>query len=289
MKKTSRKLFAAVASLGLAVAATVGSTYAWFSMNDTVTANGMNVKVQGESTLLIDKSNTVTNGRLAHGSSSATLETPASDVKEIKPTSTVDLANWFYATAEEADATTAKTGSYKAIEQGNVSQHVAEYTFYLQVFDKTQAGEATDMVVAGKKKDIELDVVTLSAKDSTNLAKSLRVGVKQDSTKYFVAPLYAGTDNPANQGVSSVTDGAATKGNVSWTAKTTANDGLTCDINAGAAKLVEGVKYNKVYTVSVYVYFDGEDADCFTDNIPETLAEYGLTLKFTLVDGANAA
>jgi hypothetical protein len=52
--KLSKKLFAAAATLGLAVAATVGSTYAWFSMNTTVTATGMQVKATTASSLVIE-------------------------------------------------------------------------------------------------------------------------------------------------------------------------------------------------------------------------------------------
>lgn len=281
MKKTSRKLFAAVASLGLAVAATVGSTYAWFSMNDSVTATGMNVKVQGESTLLIDTAETKNaNGRLTNGSSNADQ---AAEVSSIKPASTTDLGNWFYATAAEANASTAKEGSYKLLSTDDEkNNHRVVYDFYLQVFDKTVAGEATDVEIASKKQNIILDEIKVSAKDSTNLYKSLRVAVAQDSTKLFVAPLYAADEQPTNQGL---TDDAGTTAPISWTAKTTAADGLTCDV-ADTAIVVDTAKYNKVYNVKVYVYFDGEDSSCFTDNIPATLAEYGITLKFRLLPQA---
>lgn len=290
MKKTSRKLFAAVASLGLAVAATVGSTYAWFSMNDTVTATGMNVKAQGESTLLIDVAETTNAaGRLNAGSSSK--DKAVDPAVELKPTSTVDFSGWYKAVADEASASTAKAGSYKAVEESEKESYYASYDFYLQVFDKTKTA-GTDMVVASKKKDVIVDKITVTGSDT--LSNCLRVGVQYaaGSKNLFTAPLYSGSTNPADasaKGVASVTEGNATLNNITYVPKTT--DGTVADLTDASAKLIEGVKYNDVYKVTVFIYFDGEDAACKTDNIPAAaeLASYGISVDFKLVDGAAAA
>lgn len=55
MKKTSTKLFLAAAALGLAAASTVGSTYAWFTVNGSAKVSGMTMNVTGGSGIMIRK------------------------------------------------------------------------------------------------------------------------------------------------------------------------------------------------------------------------------------------
>ena len=55
MKKTSSKLFLAAAALGLAAASTVGSTYAWFTVNGSAQASGLSMTVAGGSGIMIKK------------------------------------------------------------------------------------------------------------------------------------------------------------------------------------------------------------------------------------------
>lgn len=89
--KLSKKLFAAVATLGLAFAATVGSTYAWFSMNSTVTASNMKVKVKAQKNLLI----TTTSGSYVGGPTTVDLSI---DKDTLVPTScdaTQPNLNWY--------------------------------------------------------------------------------------------------------------------------------------------------------------------------------------------------
>ena len=272
--RATQKLLAAAMGLGLAVASTVGSTFAWFSMNSTVTATGMNVKVQSESTLLIDVDETLANGRLAHGG--ATKATTDSAVKALKPTSTVNGNSWYKAEASEANATTAKSGSYTQVDSGDYNNYLASYQFYLQVFDNSKTG-AMDPA-----KDIKVQDITVSAnKTTTDISNCLRVMVKQNTTAVFTAPV----DTTDNKGVASVTDGAATLNDISWAEYTKDGNKATLSSNN---KLVDSVVYNTVYPVTVYVYFDGEDVDCYSDNIPtaEQLADYNITISFTLADHA---
>lgn len=55
MKKTSSKLFLAAAALGLAAASTVGSTYAWFTVNGSAQASGLSMEVASGSGIMIKK------------------------------------------------------------------------------------------------------------------------------------------------------------------------------------------------------------------------------------------
>ena len=277
MKKTSRKLFAAVASLGLAVAATVGSTYAWFSMNQSVTATGMTVKAVASSTLLISKSSSTistegaTKGKLETGLSTQSYTAAAS---ALKPASTVDGTNWFTAEAQESNASTAKTGSYAAVTSG-LENYRLQSTMYLQTFDSSKP-IAAEYTASTQK--LVVESITVTGGDSTDLSNAFRALIVCDSTKIFVAPTR--TAAITNQGVTAV---APSKSELSTKATVSGIAEGVATLGAGNT-LVDTVNFNQVYTVNVYLYFDGEDADCKSDNIPSTLADYAVDVKFSLAN-----
>ena len=82
--KTNKKLLASALALGLAAVSTVGSTYAWFSMNTQVTATGMNVKAKAEGGIVISNQNT----SASKWTASATAANAA--LTELIPTSTLN-------------------------------------------------------------------------------------------------------------------------------------------------------------------------------------------------------
>ena len=53
ISKTSTKLFLAAATLGLAAASTIGSTYAWFTINGSAKVSGFDMKVAGDTGVFI--------------------------------------------------------------------------------------------------------------------------------------------------------------------------------------------------------------------------------------------
>lgn len=55
MKKTSTKLFLAAAALGLAATSTIGSTYAWFTVNGSAQASGLSMEVSGGYGIMLRK------------------------------------------------------------------------------------------------------------------------------------------------------------------------------------------------------------------------------------------
>ena len=182
MKNLRRKLFISIFAIMLTFCALTTSTYAWFSMNRTVTATGMTVQVQSESTLLIDVDSTLSNGRLAHGA--ATQATTDSAVKALKPTSTVNGSNWFKAEADAPDASAALVNSYAEVASNEYVNYLASYTFYLQVYDNAQTG------AMNPAKNITVKDITVTASTSTtDISNCLRVLVVQDSSKVFAAPL----------------------------------------------------------------------------------------------------
>ncbi len=255
-----------------AVAATGAvSSFAWFATNATVTATGMKVKVQSASTLLIDTASTTnTAGRLANGlSSKAATTSTASETASISPVSTVDGTNWFYAEAEKVSEKDAKKGSYKAVEDGKENKYYLANTFYLQNFDATKStSDSTE-------KKLVIDKITLEYTTSDKLGSSFRVlTVVEENKKVFCAP--AVSPAPTTGGVKD--DTGAIEAITYATSTYSSNVATLTDNN----ELIADVTYNTVYTAKVYLYFDGEDTNCFTDNIPTTLSDYTVSISFTL-------
>ncbi len=264
-----------------AVAATGAvSSFAWFATNNTVTATGMKVKIQSATTLLIDTSNTTnsTNGRLAGGASTKSL---ASDTDTIvSPVSTVDGTKWFSAKAKEADDGSAIDNSYEDVTNSKNNYCLAN-TVYLQAFDAAKT--AGDNVIPVS--NIVIDSITVSYVTGDALNASFRVLTVIGENKVFCGPTSA--LEPTNKGVASVTDGAATKNEIIYADVTAVGSDGKATIESNNV-LVKGVTYNTVYTANIYLYFDGEDEACKTDNIPDVdnLKNYTVTVSFSLVNAA---
>ena len=154
--KATRKLLAAAISLGLAVASTVGSTFAWFSMNSTVSATGMNVTVSAPTSLLISK----TNATEGFGATVALDSNLAADAV-ITASSYADYATtWYKLTdkamkkvnengriadfSEVADGSTAASFTNAKIGTDNVYVATTADYFYDEIWLKLEGDETPD-------------------------------------------------------------------------------------------------------------------------------------------------
>lgn len=275
-----KKIIPALALLLISAMVLASASYAWFSMNTSVTATGMQVKAKTSSTLLIDTAiATNSEGRLEQGDST---KAALVDSSAINPTSTVDGTNWFTAEAALASAKTAKEGTFEDVT-GSAALYRLANTFYLQAFDQTKAKSGTYDAFEGKK--IVVDEVTVSAPDGDDLAPSFRILVVCGDEKVFIAPIV--TTEPTNQGVASVSSaGVATMDTIQFADVSARNSNKSTVSTNNTVVAADDLNYNEVYTVNVYIYFDGEDTSLFTDNIPETLDNYTVTIQFSLADAA---
>ena len=269
--KANKKLLASAMALGLAGLTTVGSTYAWFAMNRTVTATGMAVKATTSTTLLISKDNaqdSTKNNRLTNGDTTINLAEVGTTVS-LSPTSTVNGTDWFTAKGATTSASGALTGSYEKVSSDDEAKYFLKKEMYVQNFDSAKTGNSGEKLV--------LDKVTVSYTTGDNLNASFRVLVVCGDKNVFVAPTT--TIAPTNQGVKSVDAGSATLENITFA--TSSYTGTTATITANNV-LIDDVEYNTVTKITVYVYFDGEDSSCYTDNIPETLNDYTVGVSYSL-------
>lgn len=238
--KFTRKLIPAFAMLLLSAVLMSTASFAWFSVNTQVTAQGMNVKAKAEAGLSIASAPAGTYGIDANSATATTAE--------LKPGSTSDLANWYHSTS----TSTSKPNTGAAYEAATEGTHYVKHSFYI----RSTAAEALNFT--------SLDVKSVTATGALQaLSKALRVGIKvtgADKT-YIYAP------------VAGATTGYTVHGDVAVTALAGTAESKT-SVNSVPANTENGL------VVEVYIWFEGEDAACVSNNIVADLETIAVSVVF---------
>lgn len=148
-----------------------------------------------------------------------------------------------------------------------------KYTYYLKSSssDELSVKNLQAKVTATKKN-------VAGATDSTDLDKALRVGIEYKTAKYIFAPV-----SGADASYKVTTDNKGTAGDV--VNYTTSTDYV--QINK-TGDTVTNVTVPSVTTdgapVYVYVWFEGEDTNCMSDNLTATLDTYDIDISFKDAD-----
>ena len=295
-----KKLIPALAMLLVSAILLGTSTYAWFSMNTTVQATNMQIKAVAEQGILINE--VATYNSTSWDDQATTTQTEGIP---LRATSTANTSNWFVAyskvsgsaapatsTANSANLTTAGYSALTFAAEPNTTAAVAgsnaqtdiyyvdtngsnsyqpgegyyvKYTYYI----KSSSDAITCALTAGAK---NLNIVAPTVTGNTNSAdldQSLRVAVVVNNKAYIYAPL----------------NGTATAYYVgtAHTETTPLTGNQATSLTSIPATTADGV------AVSIYLYFEGEDPNCMTDNVTSTLDDLTVTVGFALVDNAAAA
>lgn len=255
VKALKRQLIAAIAMVLVATIAMGSSTYAWFAANNEVTATGMNVQAQAESGIVI---------KGAGDSKFTTIGTANSTVSSLLPTSTIDLTKWWHALSNEYDDESDKQEAAKYTEvTTNKGDYVSQHDFTIRA-------AAADVPVTGVNLAVkEVKITTPETVNSTNLDKAIRVGVKI-GTKFYVYAPSEGADFTLTANYAS---GATL---VEKQAANSTTDIFTLTDNTVPAS-------DTGLTASVFVWYEGEDANCKSSNITATIDQLGVTVAFTTV------
>ena len=286
MKKT-KVIIPALAVMLLSTAASVSGTVAWFSMNNFVTASGMNIQAKAENGIVISNE-----AKSEWKESAIASHTAAIDVY---PTSTANAGEWAHSASNNADSATSN-GSYSVLDlnedmgtngvggtgRGYVDEDdddaydAGEATYYLKnsFFIKSSAEEI--------EKTIYITNVYASVTGTSysgELNKSLRVLVKSGTTAKVFAPVSGATLSYNYKGATAVTaiSSAATEGHVP-----AASQSFLGNHTIPA--------YGDTPTqIDIYVYFEGEDANCKSTNLDVTsLDTLNVSVKFGLESVADA-
>jgi hypothetical protein len=311
--KTNKKLASAAAMLLLSAAMLGTSTYAWFTMNKEVTVKNLAVQAKAEGGLLISETQGYGESDIWDDSANTTAEVAAAKVA-LYPTSTANTGAWYHATSKTATnaagATAASTPStLKAdgyttltlksnelqaaaagtngkkdvyyVDSGtsgydtNDAKYYLKYTYYL----KTSTEGTTSLGLSNGDQNVNISVVHVGGNTtSTELNKALRVGIEIGGKFYIFAPISGATPSYyVNAGATATTaiDSSTSSHDTPMTVATALNE-------------LPGIKANGT-PVYVYMWYEGEDANCKSDNITATLDELTVDLEFKLVTlGADA-
>ena len=293
----TRKLLLAVITLGIAVIATVGSTYAWFSMNTTVEATGMQITAVTPVNVVISKSENDGFGPSVEFTSTLNKLFPASTTAEQLTSSSVA----FWAVQEgqvigengkgglSSSATKFQTSVISSATRDGEGR---SYFITEELWLKTTAGKVSLVL-----EEIKLNTLfTTPGSSATEVPSSATVGSDAENPYEIKEALYVAliTDDQtliyavdgttgSYQGVASV-DSTGTR-----TIKGEKETLATAAVGSAGTKVFssdDGAPIALDTTakkVQVVVWLEGEDPDCVN-----AIGGQGLTLdlKFGYVEGS---
>ena len=273
-----RKLIFTICMLLIASSMLGTSTYAWFTMNRNVSATGMTVKAKGEGGILIDRTiygpNWTTDMKKAL---SSVTQFGSATVQSLLPTSTSNCIQWYHAEAENDSEHTAKFGSYEVLNgnthwvKTNPASNTCGFgevvveseTNYYFIYDNITVLPNNASTSFNKLWITRCSVETTDANQS--LSKSLRVAVVCGGYCVILAPISDATTtyNVNGSQIVNVVD---------------SSDSATIKIadtydTAIANKVILSDNDNlEKCDLSVYIYYEGEDENHFTDNFATAVA-----------------
>ncbi len=263
-----KKLIPALALLLISAVVLSTSSFAWFSMNTKVSANGMEVKAAASRNLLISDTS---------GSGYKSTVGLAKEVATMVPTSTVP-----------ATSITAPT-FYKVDSVGAIKTDDGAYT------------PTTTFTAATANTDYLATAVYLKATGSTGVADGklkATIGVTYDdgaaaspldpSLRVMLVVSEVGTPNTFKNAViiAPVTGGSSSYSGINGV--TGAGETLTADTDLTAITLTANASFinsgyeltaDKEYKVDIYVWFEGQDVTCKSSNAIN-LVNINLTIDF---------
>lgn len=212
--KKFKKLIPALCMLLISAVLMGTSTYAWFSMNTTVTATGMKVTAKSDNVFLqISENDTFTDP-----ATTVTFTETATELKPTTPTIDIDKKNitkWQY--AYSTDPSNAETGAVlQDVAIGDVAKYVYTKTLKVKIAEGSTA-TATNLVVSqvsmegatgGRKLNQSLRVAVKGvdgievysnttgtwAKDTTKSADKLQASVTTTASEITIYIWFEGTD-----------------------------------------------------------------------------------------------
>jgi hypothetical protein len=277
------------------------ASYAWFSMNTQVSATNMQVRAVAEQGILINEIATSNDGNWDNEATAK--QTAAADASLLYPASTTTGSTWYHASSKKSSssasasqgaASTDLNGSYETLTSlvaitamsksatagteakretmGKATDAAAGYYVHYEYYLKSSGDQIDLDPDTSGEKYIAIKSVTATepeTKASANLNKALRVGIKVNSVFYIYAPVTGFTASYYVNGGSTATTPIA---GTTLTAT---------DLESLPASNQNGTK------VDVYIWYEGEDANCKTDNATAvTLDNIKVDIVFSLETAA---
>ncbi len=236
VKALKKQLVAAIAMVLVAAIALGSSTYAWFVSNNSVKGTTTTISAQSNSAYLVIDSETTSK-------TSKAIKALEGENVALYP-ATIDKvgtdAVWSSAYAETTGAATMKSGTKFQIDDGTAAKaEKAGYakinTFYIGTGGYD--GQFSDLKIKG------LEVTVPTTDENKNLGNALRILAVNRATNAWQV----------------------------WSAEGE-------QLYSGAAKdeaLAASVEKDKDVIIDVYLYYDGDDANVYSDNLDKISADAG--------------
>lgn len=171
---------------------------------------------------------------------------------ELQPTSTLNFTNWYHnSSTDPADANAGKT--CEAVAAADYDTYFVKHTFWIR------SSANADLTVSS----FGVNGVKTVATAADDLSASLRVGVQfaGDTNAYIFAPVAGFTTGYKVNGAGSVSPVAAETAQASTLTTIPSNQ-------------VDGIQ------TDVYIWFEGEDESCISNNLTANLEELEINIEF---------
>lgn len=293
MKKTLRKIIPAIAMLLISATLVGTSTFAWFSMNNTVTVTGMSVTTKVGSNLLIKEDTLASTTRITD--SNFTTAVNNSMPAQLEPVSTTTAKNFFYTTnalatgvlvpVDGADndcvvynaAEVPTSGAGSELEAFNTAYGTTGAVGYVDYVFQLKAVNAQDAA-----KDIKITKLNLIYGDAQDTGKAFRAAVLvEDITT-------ANSGNPVG-GSGTLKGIYAPSGAANHEGKAVSGVETLTAITYNSVSNIASVPANETgyYKVVVRLYLEGQDTTCKNDTYARLTEDWALDLELKLDDATT--
>lgn len=279
MKKTL-KLIPAIAMLLISAVLVSTSTYAWFTMNASVTATGMQVKAKVTGSLyIIEDSGTGVPAYTSIINTSANLSN--NPPVALAPTSTVNLNNWYAAIAAAPGSYEKGTGNYNKVSDANLDDYRLVKTAYVR-----SAADFTSLKVTGLS-------ISYTGTDTYDFNKAVTVAIKCTAvdtngdainTMGIGSTVFIANETRASTNNAIEADTTSTGKVGTMTFVPAAVSGMTAEILDASVSGTDPAiaNANQVYKVEFFVYFDGMSTSCYTNAVINSVNTAGYTIDATI-------
>lgn len=288
-----KKLIPALALLLVSAVLLATSSFAWFSMNTTVTVTGMQVTTKVSSNLQIKEDTLASTTRIADANFTTAVDESSSYLTPalLEPVSTVTGKAFFYTTnaLSTGDAAADDYKAYNAVEvptsgelttfnndysAGGTAVGYVDYVFQLK---------ATNTVDSAK--DIKITKLDLIYSGAADASKAYRVAL-------FVEDLGEAGSAPAGgsgtlKGIYAPTGAANQTPNYAVSAAATAPTALAANYNTVGNIATVAANKTNYYKVVLRLYLEGEDTTCKNDTFAALTGDWKLNVEIKLDDDVN--
>lgn len=292
MKKLTKKLMLSILTVALTFIALGTSTFAWFSINDTVNVTGMKVHTQVSDNLFIT-SDTIDSTAAITDDSLYKNALVSSTYSLIEPVSTVNGKNFFYTATNNVESTgDAKADTYVAYTPANTAAFnenykttgavgYVDYVFQLKAINMSDSASA-----------VVLTQLDLTYGGTANASKAFRVALFVEAlttvnNKTNATNTVASAGNLDAINALIYTPGSAanfTSGQA--VTSTSALGAVTYVTSASSSSWAVAANTTAYFKMVVRLWLEGEDNTCNNTTFASLTDDWALDLKFKLTTDA---